>query len=247
MINEKSEYLRNTCKSLRAGRRELHTRIRQYLEASRSSTFNHSTLFEHEQALSDLDGSIDDWNYRLERSEYRGLRVRQKLLEHLAASALLSNPSYSLDKPDTLATQQDIKRVAQLSTPPGSPSKQNSLSSTPRARSSSPHSTVPPVSSTVLDHSLFEQGPVSTSKYDKIPRPSVSSSRTSNAESIKVYASNDVFDLMFSMGSSFMAMEENSMKGRKRGNSTSQKSISESTGSGQQATGWRRRFGVSLD
>ena len=64
-----------------------------------------------EEVLADLDLSIDDWNSKLELAENRRLRVRQKLLEHVAAAVTL-NPA---TPGSTLNTQL---------TPPGSPQKE---------------------------------------------------------------------------------------------------------------------------
>ena len=66
-----------------------------------------------QEVLVDLDHSIDDWDSKLELAENRRLRVRQKLLEHVAAAVTLAP---ALQRPPS---------IPQL-TPPGSPQKENS-------------------------------------------------------------------------------------------------------------------------
>lgn len=73
-----------------------------------SIPFSKEKLIKQEEALVELDKSIDDWIVKLEHAENRRLRVRQKLLEHVAAAMTLNvaspvNPTYT--------------------TPPGSPTK----------------------------------------------------------------------------------------------------------------------------
>ena len=54
-----------------------------------------SRLLKQEEALAELDASIDDWAAKLDRAELRRLRVRQKLLEHVAAVMALGSSSSS--------------------------------------------------------------------------------------------------------------------------------------------------------
>lgn len=88
-LDERTEYLRRTYTSLRAGRRNLHGRICQYLRSPRVAKFSHDSMLKQEEALAELDTSIDDWVTKLEQAENRRTRVRQKLLEHVAAAATL--------------------------------------------------------------------------------------------------------------------------------------------------------------
>ncbi|KHO10708.1 hypothetical protein MAA_11666 [Metarhizium robertsii ARSEF 23] len=46
-------------------------------------------MLRREEALAKLDASIDDWFTRLEQAENRRTRIRQKLLEHIAAATML--------------------------------------------------------------------------------------------------------------------------------------------------------------
>jgi hypothetical protein len=106
-LDERCEYLRNTYKGLRAGRQKLHSRMISYLKSD-ALIFSKDRLLRQEEALLELDKSIDDWTLKLERAENRRLRVRQKLLEHVAAAMTLSLP-------------QVQPGHGLQSTPPGSP------------------------------------------------------------------------------------------------------------------------------
>ncbi len=112
-IDERCEYLRKTFKSLRAGRQRLHSRMLTYLRRNDTAIFSRESLVKQEEALAELDASVDDWNSKLEQAENRRLRVRQKLLEHVAA-ALLLDPGAAMSPPTTLLPPI---------TPPESPAK----------------------------------------------------------------------------------------------------------------------------
>lgn len=88
-MTERCEYLRQTHSSLRTGRHSLHSRICTYLRSPRTAVFSDGALLKQEEALWELDRSIDDWAEKLERAENRRLRVMGKLLEHVAAAAIL--------------------------------------------------------------------------------------------------------------------------------------------------------------
>lgn len=112
-MDERCDYLRKTYKSLRAGRQKLHGRMISYLKRGESNIFSKESLLKQEEALAELDVSIDEFIQKLEQAENRRLRLRQKLLEHVAA-ALVLNPS---------ALQNQSER-----TPPRSPVKADSPS-----------------------------------------------------------------------------------------------------------------------
>jgi hypothetical protein len=95
-LDERCEYLRKTHHSLRSGRRNLHERICTYLRSPRTAQFSHSSILKQEEALIELDLSIDDWVSKLEHAENRRMRVRQKLLEHVAAALTISSVSLGL-------------------------------------------------------------------------------------------------------------------------------------------------------
>jgi hypothetical protein len=53
-------------------------------------SFSKERLLKQEQAVVELDKALDDWAVKLELAENRRLRVRQKLLEHVAAAMMLN-------------------------------------------------------------------------------------------------------------------------------------------------------------
>lgn len=63
-----------------------------YLKRGETVIFSRESLLKQEEALAELDISIDEFISKLEQAENRRLRLRQKLLEHVAA-ALFLNPS----------------------------------------------------------------------------------------------------------------------------------------------------------
>ena len=108
-LDDRCDYVRETYRSLRAGRQKLQQRMVTYLK-SESITFSKERLLKQEEALIELDKSIDAWVFKLEVAENRRLRVRQKLLEHVAAALTLDMTAHS----PTNTT---------CSTPPVSPTK----------------------------------------------------------------------------------------------------------------------------
>ncbi|EWC48701.1 hypothetical protein DRE_00006 [Drechslerella stenobrocha 248] len=103
-LEERCEYLRRTHQSLRSGKKALHMKMLQHLRSDRSGGFSRETLLKQQEALADLDSSIDDWEAKMER-------VHRKLLEHVAAALSISNP---------------LDRTA-VDTPPSTPENRNSL------------------------------------------------------------------------------------------------------------------------
>ena len=76
--------------------------------------------------MAELDASIDEWFSKLELAENRRMRIRQKLLEHVAAALLLpvepvaaSSPTRTQSEagPSTVFRQDEAKRDPKL---PGS-------------------------------------------------------------------------------------------------------------------------------
>ncbi|KIM94462.1 hypothetical protein OIDMADRAFT_35010 [Oidiodendron maius Zn] len=88
-LDNRCEYLHKTLQNLSSGHRNLQDRIRTYIRSPRLAQFSRDSLLKQEEALSDLNISIDDWIDKCERAENRRNRVRQKLLEHIAAAILL--------------------------------------------------------------------------------------------------------------------------------------------------------------
>jgi hypothetical protein len=190
-LDERTEYLRRTYHSLRAGRRNLHSRICQYLRSPRVAKFSHESMLKQEEALAELDASIDDWVTKLEVAENRRTRVRQKLLEHVAAAAILTtyravgSPSEPLQKPAMPPSSRHS-----ISTPPRSPTKQAFASLHTSNSSPSPQRVVGQVPSTILEHPIVEE--VAASGCDLNRAMSIAS----NAESIRIYAGNDIYTLL---------------------------------------------------
>lgn len=112
-LDERCEYLRKAYKSLRSGRQKLHSRMISYLKRGETVIFSRESLLKQEEALAELDISIDEFILKLEQAENRRLRLRQKLLEHVAAALLLNPPA---------SNRGDMTE----STPPRSPVKAES-------------------------------------------------------------------------------------------------------------------------
>lgn len=74
--------------------------------------FSCESVLRQEEALAELDQSIDDWVSKLEYAENRRSLIRQKLLEHLAATLTVK----------TVENGQP-QRVNEVQTPPTSPEK----------------------------------------------------------------------------------------------------------------------------
>ncbi|KKY17455.1 hypothetical protein UCRPC4_g05597 [Phaeomoniella chlamydospora] len=115
-LDERCEYLRKTHNSLRDGRRELHARMITYLKSPRLAKFSVDSMLKQEVALGELDKSVDEWIVKLEYAENRRARVRQKLLEHVAAALTLPLPQ----------TPSKTHVPAEEQTPPRSPEKAES-------------------------------------------------------------------------------------------------------------------------
>ena len=90
----------------------LHARMVSCLKSPRMAKFSCESVLRQEEALAELDLSIDDWVSKLEYAENRRSLIRQKLLEHLAATL-------------TVKTIENARpqRVNEVQTPPTSPEK----------------------------------------------------------------------------------------------------------------------------
>ena len=53
------------------------------------SSFTRESILKQEEALAELDISIDDWLVKLDAAEERRAMIRQRLLEHVAAALTL--------------------------------------------------------------------------------------------------------------------------------------------------------------
>ncbi|XWW92762.1 hypothetical protein V2A60_000688 [Cordyceps javanica] len=215
-LDDRTEYLRRTYSSLRAGRRNLHSRICQYLRSPRVAKFSHESMLKQEEALAELDVSIDDWVTKLEQAENRRTRVRQKLLEHVAAAAILpvpdagamtttttTSPSYQAQNASSLLGIRDV------STPPRSPTKQTCTS--PRRASSSsppPQRVVAQVPSTIVEQPVVEEEEQQQQEQQQQQQQAAAGNAVSRSvssatakgrsavESIRVYAGDDLYALL---------------------------------------------------
>jgi hypothetical protein len=210
-LDERTEYLRRTYHSLRAGRRNLHSRICQYLRSPRMAKFSHESMLKQEEALAELDASIDDWVNKLEQAENRRTRIRQKLLEHVAAAVTLPVCG-AVGVSESLQLALGVGAAAptapaNLSTPPRSPVKS---SFTPRIESSSPspQRVVAQVPSTIIEQPVVENAaPVGLGinqngekqlqpkGKDNLQHP-ISGIRRADVESIRIYAGDEVAALL---------------------------------------------------
>ena len=206
-LDERTEYLRRTYKSLRAGRRNLHSRICQYLRSPRMAKFSHESMLKQEEALAELDASIDDWDNKLEQAENRRTRVRQKLLEHVAAAAYLSahSPSTLTQTCVPAAVCNASSSIGNISTPPRSPSKQSFTPNRMASSSPSPQRVVAQVPSTIIEHPVIEDA----AGLAKDERVSAVSLRRSDAESIRIYAGDDVYALLADVEKEITRMSKN--------------------------------------
>ncbi|KAL1873814.1 hypothetical protein VTK73DRAFT_729 [Phialemonium thermophilum] len=206
-LDERTEYLRRTYTSLRAGRRNLHSRICQYLRSPRTAKFSHDSMLKQEEALAELDASIDDWVTKLEQAENRRTRVRQKLLEHVAAAATLPIQTLGVAQvSETLQLAMGVRHpldgdpTGNLSTPPRSPVKTSFQPQPSPSSSPSPHRVVAQVPSTILEQPLFEEAAAlgmgfgNSKEEDKAAAATAASLR--RAETIRIYADNDVYALL---------------------------------------------------
>ncbi|KAK0670466.1 Up-regulated during septation-domain-containing protein [Cercophora samala] len=195
-LDERTEYLRRTYTSLRAGRRNLHTRICQYLRSPRTAKFSHDSMLKQEEALAELDASIDDWVTKLEHAENRRMRVRQKLLEHVAAAATLAVPPTGVASvSESLQHAMGVRPLncptANMSTPPRSPTKTAFTQTSPSASpSTSPQRVVAQVPSTIMEDPLTEEAAATKEKAGE------SVTTLKRAETIRIYADNDVYALL---------------------------------------------------
>ena len=64
-----------------------------FLKSPRTATFTRENMIKQEKALAELDLSINDWLTKLDQADNRRQRIRQKLLEHIAAALVLDIPS----------------------------------------------------------------------------------------------------------------------------------------------------------
>lgn len=155
--------------------------------------FGCESISKQEEALAELDASIDDWVHKLEMSENRRTRVRQKLLEHVAAAAIMAVPGATTSTSESLQQIMGIagsQTIRDMSTPPRSPTKQGPLMSSRTSSSSpSPQRVVAQVPSTILENPIVEEA-----EAQEATGPA--SLRRAEVESIRIYAGNDIATLL---------------------------------------------------
>ena len=78
--------------------------------------FSRESILKQEEALADLDSSIDSWVFKLEQAENRRNRIHQLLLEHFTATLTLET-----------VTGGRKRYSAEIQTPPTSPEKPEDL------------------------------------------------------------------------------------------------------------------------
>ncbi|KAK8124567.1 uncharacterized protein PG998_000326 [Apiospora kogelbergensis] len=201
-LDERTEYLRRTYTSLRAGRRNLHARICQYLRSPRGAKFSQGSMLKQEEALAELDASIDDWVNKLEHAENRRTRVRQKLLEHVAAAATMGMSAQTTGAIDLLSQAmggQPRNAAADISTPPRSPAKSGTFFHT-TSPSPSPQRVVARVPSVIPEAPYEEDAEPCTTEQAE---DNDSETELRRMESIRIYADSDVYALLADVESEF--------------------------------------------
>ncbi|KAI1183001.1 hypothetical protein F5B17DRAFT_417916 [Nemania serpens] len=195
-LDERTEYLRHTYTSLRAGRRNLQSRVCQYLRSPRVAKFSYEAMLKQEETLAELDASIDDWVTKLEHAENRRTRVRQKLLEHVAAAATMSVATGLGGTTEGLQQVMGMRMhpsIADVSTPPRSPTKGATTfldCSSPSSPASSPQRVVARVPSAIIEEEN-EDG-----KSHRSRMSNTTQSALERMESIRIYADSDVYALL---------------------------------------------------
>ncbi|KAI9823838.1 MAG: hypothetical protein M1819_001118 [Sarea resinae] len=107
-LDERCKDLQETYKLLRARRRSLHSSLLSYVKSPRSATSSDGGISKQVEVIAEVDVTINDIIQPLEATENRQARVRQKLLEHVAAAV-------------TLSSARIIGNICGQSTPPQSP------------------------------------------------------------------------------------------------------------------------------
>jgi hypothetical protein len=134
-LDERCDYLRKTYRSLRSGRQKLHARMLSYMK-SESIGFSKERMLKQMDAVAELDKAIDEWMGKIERAENRRLRVRQKLLEHVAGAIMLGGPSSTCLSSAATVVGQSQKTHAALNRDTG-------LVTPPRSKDGKPEDVIP--------------------------------------------------------------------------------------------------------
>lgn len=161
--------------------------------------FSQESLLKQEEALAELDASIDDWVHKLEQAENRRTRVRQKLLEHVAAAVTLPSPGAVGGTSQTLQLALGMKSPTAPtcpSTPPRSPTKAIFTPTTGSA-SPSPSRVVAQVPSTIVEQPVVEAAAAVGLGIDQPAKePLTAGIKRAEVESIRIYAGDEVAALL---------------------------------------------------
>lgn len=175
--------------------------------------FSQESLLKQEEALAELDASIDDWVNKLEQAENRRTRVRQKLLEHVAAAVTLPVPGAVTSTSRTEQFSLDMKSPTlptSPSTPPRSPTKGVF---TPQAGNTSPTPSrvVAQVPSTIIEQPVVEDAAavgLGINQSAKDNEPLTAGMRRADVESIRIYAGDEVAALLADVESQITRMSK---------------------------------------
>lgn len=142
-----------------------------------------------EEALSELDSSIDDWVSKLEVAENRRTRVRQKLLEHVAAALIITQPASP-----SMGSEKERNPLAHL-IGQVAPRQQQDPNTPPR----SPTKSASPERLERVVEEVKVSSPESTMSIRRGGR---------DVESIRIYADSDVYALMADLDEEINRMGE---------------------------------------
>lgn len=160
--------------------------------------FSQESLLKQEEALAELDNSIDDWVNKLEQAENRRTRVRQKLLEHVAAAVTLPSPGDAggMNELQLALGMKSPTAPTCPSTPPRSPTK-GSFTPKTGSTSPSPQRVVAQVPSTIISQPIAEEADtVGLGIAQAANEPLTAGIRRAEVESIRIYAGDEVAALL---------------------------------------------------
>lgn len=160
--------------------------------------FSQESLLKQEEALAELDNSIDDWVNKLEQAENRRTRVRQKLLEHVAAAVTLPIPGDAggMNELQLALGMKSPTAPTCPSTPPRSPTK-GAFTPKTGSTSPSPQRVVAQVPSAIISQPIAEEADaVGLGIAQAADEPLTAGIRRAEVESIRIYAGDEVAALL---------------------------------------------------
>ena len=163
-----------------------------FLKRENGAIFTRDGLIRQEEALMELDLSLDDWISKIEQAENRRLRIRQKVLEHFCAAITLEPNGVEAQATAMPTTSGGVGHATRLQglqrgqeqTPPRSPVDKTA---SPKLTSSSPSTQATNVSSAIPEYEVKPMLGDSPKIGDPVKRTDV--------QSIKIYADGNVLDL----------------------------------------------------